>query len=235
MPFFPQFSSLFVAPFVPFKLTNGLLAYWKFDTDSWIDSGTNNSDLTGYNDVSTGTGIISDCVLIESDQFLDNSLTNFNVGTGDISIYLWINPASYGSGGYNDFAGSIIDFRNDGGGKEWLLIFNNVGKLRIWQLPTSYESAASIPLDEWTNIIISRSGGTTSVYINGSLDGSFEDNKNFQSQKFTIGGPVNNPNTSSFLHYDGKLDEMGIWGRALAQSEITELYNNGDGLTYPFN
>lgn len=32
----------------------------------------------------------------------------------------------------------------------------------------------------------------------------------------------------------GKLDEVGIWGRVLTSSEVTALYNNGDGLAYAF-
>ncbi len=32
-------------------------------------------------------------------------------------------------------------------------------------------------------------------------------------------------------HIDGKLDEVGIWSRALSSSEVSDLYNNGDGLT----
>lgn len=31
------------------------------------------------------------------------------------------------------------------------------------------------------------------------------------------------------------IDEVGIWHRALSESEIISLYNNGDGLTYPFD
>jgi len=32
-----------------------------------------------------------------------------------------------------------------------------------------------------------------------------------------------------------RLDEVGYWNRALSSAEITELYNNGTGLSYPFS
>jgi len=35
-------------------------------------------------------------------------------------------------------------------------------------------------------------------------------------------------------YYDGYYDEVGIWSRVLTPTEITELYNSGDGFTYPF-
>lgn len=34
--------------------------------------------------------------------------------------------------------------------------------------------------------------------------------------------------------YDGKMDEIGVWSRVLTAGEITELYNGGAGITYPF-
>lgn len=32
----------------------------------------------------------------------------------------------------------------------------------------------------------------------------------------------------------GSIDEIGIWSRAISSSEVTQLYNNGNGLQYPF-
>jgi len=219
----------------PSSLLSGLLAYWNLNTTSWLDSSANAITLTGHNSVTLGTGIISQCALISSDGYLDNSSTNFNIGTADITASCWINPASYGSGGYDDFAGSVFDFRDNGFGKEWLLIFTDVGKLRVWQNPTSYETTATISLNTWTNIVVRRSSGTTSFYINGSLDGTFADTENFVSQIFTFGGPVDIPGDSEYLHYDGRIDETGVWNRALSGAEITALYNAGAGKTYPFN
>jgi hypothetical protein len=34
--------------------------------------------------------------------------------------------------------------------------------------------------------------------------------------------------------YNGLLDEVGLWDRALSESEIRSLYNSGKGLAYPF-
>ena len=40
--------------------------------------------------------------------------------------------------------------------------------------------------------------------------------------------------TSVGYYMDGLIDEVGIFSKALNQTEITDLYNNGNGLTYPF-
>ena len=42
----------------------------------------------------------------------------------------------------------------------------------------------------------------------------------------------NYPGASSAI--DGTVSEMGIWNRALSATEVSDLYNNGNGKTYPF-
>jgi hypothetical protein len=34
--------------------------------------------------------------------------------------------------------------------------------------------------------------------------------------------------------WDGYIDEVGIWNKTLSPNEVTLLYNNNIGLTYPF-
>jgi hypothetical protein len=216
------------------SLLNGLLAYWKLDTDSWIDSSGNGIDLLSYSGVTVGTGIISGCALISpSGGYLDNSSTNFNVGTADISASVWIKPLTYGAIAYDILAGTVFDLRNGSVG-DWLLIFGDTGKLLVWELGVVYESTVTISLNTWTHIAISRSSGTTSFYINGSLDGTFSDAQDFQSQLITIGGVFDFAGDPDTLQYDGNIDELGFWNRALSETEIASLYNAGAGNTYPF-
>jgi len=216
-------------------LENKLLAYWKLDTDSWLDSSGNGNALTGINGVAVGTGLISGCAeILANGSYFYKSPNNFNVGSGNITASIWIKPSSYGSGGYDDFAGSVFDFREFDYGTEWLLIFTDYGKLRIFQNGIKYETTATISLNSWSNIVITRNSGTTSFYINGSLDGTFADTENFLSQVFIFGGPVDNPSDYEYLHYDGRIDEAAVWNRALTGAEITSLYNSGAGKTYPF-
>lgn len=41
--------------------------------------------------------------------------------------------------------------------------------------------------------------------------------------------------TTTTLEVTGRADEIGMWDRALTPTEITELYNSGAGLAYPFS
>jgi len=42
------------------------------------------------------------------------------------------------------------------------------------------------------------------------------------------------PSGLSTADFDGLIDEVGIWSRALNSTEVSELYNSGSGLAYPF-
>jgi hypothetical protein len=35
--------------------------------------------------------------------------------------------------------------------------------------------------------------------------------------------------------FKGKIDELGLWDRLLTSNEISTIYNNGNGLSYPFS
>ena len=78
----------------------------------------------------------------------------------------------------------------------------------------------------------SGSTGNQKLYANGTLVS-------------TIGGgpaTINSaPITTTMINYStgtiplvGKLDEVGIWIRELTAGEVTQLYNSGAGLSYPF-
>jgi hypothetical protein len=41
-------------------------------------------------------------------------------------------------------------------------------------------------------------------------------------------------NYDSNWGFDGMIDEIGVWSRALTSGEVTQLYNSGAGLQYPF-
>ncbi len=42
----------------------------------------------------------------------------------------------------------------------------------------------------------------------------------------------NGMESQSFYRWDGLIDEIGIWDRALTDDEISDLYNDGEGLPY---
>ena len=85
--------------------------------------------------------------------------------------------------------------------------------------------------DSLVHCVVTKTGNSYGVYVNGVW--------------YAIANhPFNNPQTSnSYLGRFGSseslndvyVDEIGIWKRALSQGEVDELYNSGNGLSYPFS
>jgi hypothetical protein len=85
----------------------------------------------------------------------------------------------------------------------------------------------------WYYIVFVFDNGTGRVYINGSEIGTgkaFGFTTTYNSANpLQIGAGASGANAS-----DAVFDEFGFWSRALSGAEVTELYNNGNGITYPF-
>jgi hypothetical protein len=218
-------------------LTDNILAYWKLDNDgsggvSLVDSTGNGNALTNNNGVTLGTGIIGGDAVLNTTNYLETTILN-PPSTGDVAVSFWMNPTTYGTGGIGDYLGTALSLcyqpSPDVG---WLFIFNESGNLRVFNATQGFETPV-IPLGEWTNIIVSRSSGTSDVYVNGQSVGSFTDNSDFSQGATFIGVPSDRA-SEQILKFDGGIDEVGFWSRALTSSEVANIYNSGFGITYPF-
>jgi hypothetical protein len=86
-------------------------------------------------------------------------------------------------------------------------------------------SALIPPLNTWVHIVYTQSAiGDWGWYQNGILtnSGNFTDLQN-DFNYFQIGGCNNLSAGNTF--WNDKLDDIGLWNRALTQQEITDLYN----------
>ncbi len=95
-------------------------------------------------------------------------------------------------------------------------------------------------LEEWQHVafVANPNGGTVTLYRNGeavdeqSYDGTFTDTPN--SAALGIGVKTNNAGTEAdagatccAAYWDGKLDDLGVWTRALSETEIQQIYQLG--------
>ena len=88
----------------------------------------------------------------------------------------------------------------------------------------------------WDHVVATYDGNLLKIYFNGTLEGT----------SFTTGGDIAVDDNidihigSRDTGFAGiskdpsgaKNDEIGVWNRALTQSDVTALYNGGAGLTY---
>jgi hypothetical protein len=198
--------------------TNGLLMWLKFDETSGTiaaDSSGNGRDGVLLN----GTSWSADGKYGGSASFdgVDDSivLANGNLYlTGDFSIGVWVKlaPGIDGSDAIVGQTGQDINFYD--------------AKVRLFSLsesgsPDRIVAATAVAADEWTHIAITRSAGILKLYVNGVLDQT-------ASVAWTGAFKPMLAGYGNTGHLEGKLDDLVLYGRALGNEEILQLYTHGE-------
>ncbi len=199
-----------VPTFVP---TNGLIAYWPFNGNANDQSGNGNN------------GTVNGATLISDRLGASNSAYFFNGTSSTINYSNQIIPSN------QSFSISIWTFVNNNNLQEFFhqnvwpdafyLGISN-GFLRCgdnWQ-----NTGVSIEINSWIHIVLVRNfQNNVIIYKNGIVVAT-------KSNDITLGGNLTNPlilgrqYTTNTEFLNGKLDDIGIWNRALTQAEITGLY-----------
>jgi RHS repeat-associated protein len=205
--------------------TSGLVGHWKFDENS----GTTAADFSGNNN--TGT-LTSGASWATGQSGAATSLDGVNdyvqVGpqsslamTTAATFSAWIYPT--GSGSLATYGGIILDKESEyeiarfaDGTINWA--FANTSPGYNW-INTGYVA----PLNQWTHITITYDNGVIKTYANGSLThthsgtGAIGD-ANTSWNDFRIGG-----RQAGSQHFQGRIDEVRVYNRALSASEVTTL------------
>ena len=225
--------------------TNGLVAYYPFNGNANDVSGN------GNNGIVTGAILSSDRSQNPSSCYSFN-VNNWSWGSGGDEVYIPFNSSFNSpnitvsvwfiktSNGYPD-QGPVIINRNENGysnpnGQTWGCIMpygdNSAIQTYIFQASTQNSQqfistiGSQIQLNTWYNLVFSFDGQILKQYINGvlvsnnSLTG-FSLNTNGNSG-ISIG--LSAQANGHWDPFDGKIDDVGLWNRALTQEEITNLY-----------
>jgi hypothetical protein len=94
-------------------------------------------------------------------------------------------------------------------------------------------TTTTIADNTWAMITFVRDvpSGKIKLYINGSFDSEITDTTT-STPSYSVFG-IGEDRSSTDRPFVGSVDEMGLWSRALSSTEISELYNNGDGYEIP--
>jgi hypothetical protein len=91
----------------------------------------------------------------------------------------------------------------------------------------SFNAGSAIPDNTWHHIVAVYDGSTARIYVDKILIGSNTKSGNLETNnnEVNIGrNPVGD--YQGWRYWEGKLDEVMIWNRALSSSEITQLYDH---------
>ncbi len=203
-----------------------------------------NDVLNTYNGTAIGgltytTGKINQAFQFNGTNSVVELPTNSMKFTGDFSYSFWVNFASLG--GYPTL---ISNYRNAGGDYGYFIRMNPSNKLEFWGLATSTNSfsmasVTTFNTNTWYHVSVTKSASSVKIYVNGALERTNSPGVpiTYFSTMYPAIGSLYKWNGSSsvdFVSNGSKIDAVGIWNKELTQSEITSLYNSGNGKQHPF-
>ena len=199
----------------------GLLTWWTGDGAPNDRYGTHHGSLS--NGVAYATGVVGQCFSFDGvNDFVSVSNVpdvNFHDNT-PMTIELWAYRTGAATG--QNIIGKRIGC--DGANIQYQMSFssyNNEGLVFGANLPF-VQTHVELPMNQWTHLAGTFDGTTLRFYINGNL---------MASQVAPLGptntGPLRIGQVGDCAGFEGLLDEIGIYNRALTPSEIQAIYAAG--------
>jgi hypothetical protein len=215
----------------------GTVSYWKLDENS----GTTFSDYFNGNPATfagTGGPVFTSGKVNGALDFngTDHRLSTSAVGTptNGITVMAWINPDSIGTldrGIVSKKDAFILEIESTGA----KLSFSILNGAVLREFEPDVFPGNDLQTGAWTHVAATFDGTTTTLYINGMAVGS-------ETSTLSALGNSNEPyyigwtaqtNLATDRYFDGRIDEVAVFSRALSATEIQQLYNNtGMGAGY---
>lgn len=204
------------------SLNAGLISYYKLDEGSGtiIDIyGTNNATNNGALNT---TGRINSAYDFESTEgdYIESGANSGLSNNQARTISIWIKKESNVTAQIFTIgaSGSLWTIRLGGGGTDLTLDYdtggNTASNITIWDT-------------NWHHIVGIYNGTNGKMYVDGNITADEVDSVNTNSSHIFL-----SRNIGASDYFDGLIDEVGIWNRTLTLSEISDLWNGGDGLSY---
>ena len=217
-------------------LTTNLVSYYKLEdvNDFWASY-----NLTNNNSVAFNTGKVNNAADFGASN-TNKSLTiadNLGIDGGNCSLSAWVNVTTAPTSGnymvlvsqYSDTSSKVayqIAYFNDAGTLKLLF-----GRERVAVAADRIYYTTTLTTGNWYHLAITYDGTNLRAYYNGSLVESpiaaSGNGAGTRSSLLSVGVAYTAVND----FYSGLVDEFGVWSKALSATEITDLYNSGNGQT----
>jgi hypothetical protein len=222
------------------SITDGLVLYQSFDGPhmDWSDTDAEARDQSGQNNNGDVSGAVAargrkgQALSFAADDVNEDESpmiglgTDFNISSLPFSISVWVNPADYSN--YR----MIIAKRDNWDTSNMrfqLQLDSGSGNVSFAGSPDNLHGFSyAPPLNTWTLLTVTASGSATDLYVNGVFEESMSG--------FILGTDSaanteigrNGENSADTDPYNGLLDELRVYDRALSPDEIGDLYRLGE-------
>lgn len=214
-------------------VVGGAAAWWQADGNGINTIGTNNATLT--NGATYASGIIG--TAFDFDGTNDYAAIGaINGNFGDFSISMWFLMDGVNPGIKN--RSYLLDTRGNGIAGSGVALFidgNNEINLYYESPTTYYEYGATVEqnlVGTWHHVVAQRIGSTLKVFLDGvdinikRVEGSTSDATPITVNSAGRIGTYSAATNGNYF-FNGRIDDIAIFRRALAQSDIAATYSAG--------
>jgi hypothetical protein len=206
--------------------TNGLVGWWPFNGNANDESGNNNNGtVNGATLTSDRFGNPNSAYYFSSagcGTRIDAMVNTSSIQTG-LTISIWVMKSGNGCAGPR-----LLEFwpGSDGPGQaQWGWDNNNNASFgsRTSNNTVVQSLFTPVSINNWTNLTYVNDGANGKFYQDGVLINTLVSSGNPILASNASFGRMNHP---AFDAFNGKLDDIAIWNRALTQQEVTNLYSS---------
>lgn len=208
-------------------LTNDIAAYWKLDTDTPVDSLGNHDFAKGGSGTTRVAGKINDCYNFSGYGYLTVA-DHADFNNDDFAFGVWVN---------DDATPGTWDSIFSKAGAGWTTGYSLYWTGSVFSFWTTSYSLHKIDFSlgaaGWHYVVCHtyQSGGTQ--YMEVWVDNVSKGTHSYSGSMAKSGTALRLASEPAGTYiWQGKLDEVGFWKRALTAPERTALWNSSSGLTY---
>jgi len=137
--------------------------------------------------------------------------TALALGTTDLAISLWFNPATITSQDFLFRGGNARVFTNTSGGLQ---------VKGTHYVSSNINISGALTANTWHHLVIERTSSTQKLYIDNVLKNTQTTSGGFTIEQFGYF-------TTSGYNWEGGIDEISIHSAGLSASDVSSIYNSG--------
>ena len=200
-------------------IKEGLIGYWPYEGNTDDASGLGNDGIA-VNSPSYVSGKFGSALDFNgSNQYVIMDAVADDFSDNDVTMSAWLKTTETGEADW---------FSNNATNGQFLLC-NDEGEPLMWESGWQIYAGITINDDAWHHIVLTRESMLVTLYVDGiQRGGTYASAIGFtSSDRWSIAQEWDGATASDF--YEGIVDDVAIWDRALSAYEISWLWNNGDG------
>jgi hypothetical protein len=214
-------------------INRGLDALWAMREGAGSllhDASGRGRDVTLYGDAQFSMGRFGRCLQLDGvGDYGQQAATDYDYVGHDWSVSAWLCPAAFASG-VSPYYIQVVVGRNVGDTTNgyWALRVSSSGKTQLMfrsgGANRSVDSPGGIALGQWVHVVGVVCGSTMTLYHDGVLVAT---TTGVPTTAYTLSSSLRigrSGNAGSYTYYfDGKLDAVSLYRRALTVAEVAEL------------